>query len=38
MENKNSLGKKVQLFREMRSLSIEEVSKRRGLCVDEIQK
>ncbi|HPY52612.1 MAG TPA: XRE family transcriptional regulator [Treponemataceae bacterium] len=38
MENKNSLGKKVQLFREMRNLSIEEVSKRSGLCVDEIQK
>jgi len=38
MENKNSLGKKVQLFREMRNLSIEEVSKRSGLCVDEIEK
>ncbi|MDI9386209.1 MAG: XRE family transcriptional regulator [Spirochaetota bacterium] len=38
MENKNSLGKKVQLFREMRNLSLEEVSKRSGLCVDEIQK
>jgi len=38
MENKNSLGKKVQLFREMRNLSIEEVSKRSGLCIDEIEK
>ena len=38
MENKNSLGKKVQLFREMRNLSLEEVSKRSGLCVDEIEK
>jgi transcriptional regulator with XRE-family HTH domain len=38
MENKNSLGKKVQLFREMRNLSLEEVSKRSGLCIDEIQK
>ncbi|HBG37159.1 MAG TPA: DNA-binding protein [Treponema sp.] len=38
MENKNSLGKKVQLFREMRNLSLEEVSKRSGLCIDEIEK
>lgn len=36
MADRNTVGKKVQLFREMRNLSIEEVSKRSGLCVEEI--
>ena len=36
MADRNTVGKKVQLFREMRNLSVEEVSKRSGLCVEEI--